>query len=408
MVNVPISFTAFERRHAGLPPAVLKNRFFEETPTQANGSAMLVRPGTEDLGSYGDGPIRAFYSLPGLFGGALFFVSGDTLYRRETDGSTITCTGIVFGSGNVSMTGVAGAGYERLYLADGTLLQLYQGGTHASGVLTGSGQVSEADTIQIGDTYFKWTATVGTGAGTLVDPWDVLIGADLAESLENMAKAINFTGIQGVTYSSNLGGQNADVTAVSGATTLTVTARTDLAAGNAIETTVTSNDTVPVISWGDVTLTGGGTHALSGVTVPDGQPPVAVATLKSYILVAIGRTDRFYWIEPGAVVIDPLNFATAESQPDDVLDVTVVGDTAWFVGEGSSEVWYATGSSTTPFAPVSGRVFDRGAIDGTMVNVKGIVFLVGQDYSVYAISGGAERISNHGAEEVIRLALGAE
>ena len=34
MVDVPVSFTAFERRHAGLPPAVLKNRFFEETPTQ--------------------------------------------------------------------------------------------------------------------------------------------------------------------------------------------------------------------------------------------------------------------------------------------------------------------------------------------------------------------------------------
>lgn len=403
MVDVPVSFTAFERRHAGLPPAILKNRFFEETPTQQKGAAMIVRPGTEDVDTRGEGQIRSFYSAPGLFNGALFFVVGDTLYRREVDGSTVTCTGIVFGSGNVSMTGVSGADYERLYLADGTLLQLYQGGSRATGTLTGAGNVSEGDTITIGETVFKWTATVSTGSGTVADPWDVLLGATLEESLENMNMAINFTGIQGIDYSSNLGGQNADVTSTYTATTLVVTARTDLAAGNAIVTTETGAN----ISWGGGTLAGGGTHALSGVAVPDGLPPVGVATLKSYILVAIGRTDRFYWIEPGAVVIDALNFATAESQPDDVLDVTVVGDTAWFVGEGSTEVWYATGQSAAPFAPVSGRVFDRGAVDGTMVNVKGIVFLVGQDYTVYAISGGAERVSNHGIEETIRLALGA-
>ena len=403
MVDVPVSFTAFERRHAGLPPAVLKNRFFEETPTQQKGAAMIVRPGTEDVDTRGEGQIRSFYSAPGLFNGALFFVVGDTLYRREVDGSTVTCTGIVFGSGNVSMTGVSGADYERLYLADGTLLQLYQGGSRATGTLTGAGNVSEGDTITIGETVFKWTATVSTGSGTVADPWDVLLGATLEESLENMNMAINFTGIQGIDYSSNLGGQNADVTSTYTATTLVVTARTDLAAGNDIVTTETGVN----ISWGGGTLAGGGTHALSGVAVPDGLPPVGVATLKSYVLVAIGRTDRFYWIEPGAVVIDALNFATAESQPDDVLDVTVVGDTAWFVGEGSTEVWYATGQSAAPFAPVSGRVFDRGAVDGTMVNVKGIVFLVGQDYTVYAISGGAERVSNHGIEETIRLALGA-
>ena len=375
----------------------------EETPTQQKGAAMIVRPGTEDVDTRGEGQIRSFYSAPGLFNGALFFVVGDTLYRREVDGSTVTCTGIVFGSGNVSMTGVSGADYERLYLADGTLLQLYQGGSRATGTLTGAGNVSEGDTITIGETVFKWTATVSTGSGTVADPWDVLLGATLEESLENMNMAINFTGIQGIDYSSNLGGQNADVTSTYTATTLVVTARTDLAAGNAIVTTETGAN----ISWGGGTLAGGGTHALSGVAVPDGLPPVGVATLKSYVLVAIGRTDRFYWIEPGAVVIDALNFATAESQPDDVLDVTVVGDTAWFVGEGSTEVWYATGQSAAPFAPVSGRVFDRGAVDGTMVNVKGIVFLVGQDYTVYAISGGAERVSNHGIEETIRLALGA-
>jgi len=221
-------------------------------------------------------------------------------------------------------------------------------------------------------------------------------------------KAISFTGVSGVTYSANLAGQNAEVTAVSDATTLTVTARSDLSDGNLLATEVISNDTVPAISWAGTTLTGGGTHALSGVEVPDGLPPVSVATLKSHILVAIGQSDRFYFIRPGAVVIDPLDFATAESQPDDVLDVTVVGDTAWFVGEGSTEVWYATGDLAAPFAPVNGRVYDRGAVPGTVVNVKGVVFLVGPDHVVYAIGGGAERVSNHGVEELIRLTVESE
>ena len=82
MVDVPVSFTAFERRHAGLPPAILKNRFFEETPTQQKGAAMIVRPGYDDIETRGEGQIRSFYSAPGLFNGALFFVVGDTLYRR--------------------------------------------------------------------------------------------------------------------------------------------------------------------------------------------------------------------------------------------------------------------------------------------------------------------------------------
>jgi len=227
--------------------------------------------------------------------------------------------------------------------------------------------------------------------------------------MNNMLQAISFTGTQGVTYSANLGGQNPQVTAaypglnVDDDALLTVTARTDLAAGNDLATTETGAN----MSWGAATLTGGGTHALSGVPMPDGLPPIAVATLKSFVLVAVGNSDRFYWIRPAEITIAPLDFATAESQPDDVLTVEVVGDTAWFVGEGSTEVWYATGVVASPFAPVPGRVFDRGAIEGTVVNIKGSVFLVGRDYVVYAIAGAPNRISNHGVEQTIRTALEA-
>jgi len=401
--NVSLNFTSWERILPGFAASVLRNRFFEQNPSQREGVSLIARPGTPQLGAWGTGKVRGFFSLPGLFNGALFVVSGETLYRIEPDLSSISITGIVFGTGAVSMAGIAGAGYERLFVADGSHLQFYGGGVQASGVLTGTGHVVDGDTIEVGGTYYQWTATITDGAGTVGNPWKVLIGANLQEDLENMVKVISFVGTPGTDWSANLGGQNGDITATSDATTLTATARTDLAAGNLLTTSETSAN----LSWAAVTLLGGGVHGLSGVEVPDGLPPVSITVLKSYVIVALGNTDRFYFIEPGAVVIDPLNFATAESQPDDTLDVVTIGDTVMFVGEGSTEVWYPTGDQNNPFAPVAGRVYDRGGVEGTVVNVKGQVFLVGPENVVYAIGGSAARVSNHGVEEMIRLALGA-
>ena len=416
MADVPLAFTDWERVFADLPAAVLKNRFFERNPSQVKGTAALARPATVRLDAYGTGPIRGFYSLTGLHDSALFFVSGNTMYRRETDGSTVAIAGTVFGDGAVSMTGVKGPSYEYLFIADGSHLQVYQGGTNATATLTASGQVSDLDTIRIGDTYYQWTnpttaGTMDTGAGTSADPWKVKIGSDITESLSNMVAAINFTGTPGDNWSPNLGGQNADVTAAeidTAGVTLVITSRSDLAEANSTVTTVTSGDTVPNIAWGGGTMSGGGTHGLNGIEVPDGQPPLNITTLNGYILVAIGDSDRFYWIEPGELIIDPLDFATAESHPDQLVAVEAVGDTAWLIGNSSSEVWYTTGNDAAPFAPVSGRTYPYGAVEGTVVNVRDTIYLVGEDNVVYAMGGTPQRVSNHGVEELIRTSLSGE
>lgn len=412
MAEIPLSFTDIARVYADLPPAVVKNRIFEQTPTQARQAAFMARPGSVTLGAYGTGPIRGTYSLPGLHNGALFFVSGNAMFRRDPDGTTIAISGSVFGTGAVSFTGVEGPGYEYLFISDGSHLQVYTGGSNADGTLTGTGHVADGDMIQIGETWYRWTDTVSDGSGTMADPWKVLRGADLEEDLESMVNAISFIGTPGTDFSANMGGQNADVTAALVGTTvvtqMTVTARIDTSTGNLIATTVDSSDTVPAVSWGAATLTSGGSHGLSGVEVPDGSPPGSLATLKGHVVVTIDNSDRFYWIRPGETSIDALNFATAESRPDNIIAAVVVSDTLWLVGNGSSEVWYATADPNTPFAPVSGRVYDRGAVDGTVVDVKGTVYLVGPDYVVYAISGGPQRVSNHGVEELIRLTLGDE
>lgn len=419
--DVPLSFTDFDRVFADLPPAVLKNRIFEQNPAVAKQSAFIARPGTTDLGTYGNGRIRRCWSLPGLFGGSLFFVSGDTLYRREVDGNTFPITGTIYNDGDVSMCGVKGLDYERLFIADGSVLQIYSGGSQASATATLSANVSPNDWVRLGDTYYQWVTpdtalTVPNGAGTLANPWKMPIGADTEASIRNLQAAVAFDGTPGVDFSANMGGQNTVlfVTVIEDTvvTQFTVTAYDDTDDGNELRvdessTVITYSDTTTNTA-GEQFMSGGGNHGLNGVEVPDGLPPLKVGTLKSHVLVAIGRSDRFYWVEPGAVVIDPLNFATAESQPDDTVALEIIGDNAWFIGESSTEIWYATGNAEVPFAPVNGRVYDRGAVAGTVVNVKGVVHLVGQDGIVYAIAGQPQRISNHGIEEVIRKQLETE
>lgn len=403
---VPISFSDWERNFADLPPAVMKNRIFEKNPSQAQGVAMLARWGTDDFGSFGTGPIRGFYSDLGLFNGALFVVSGDTMYRRDTDGTIVTLNGTVYGSGSVSIAGAKGADYERIFVADGSHLQLYQGGSHATGALTGSAHVADGDTIQIGDTWYEWTATITNGAGTSANPWKVKIGATLAEDLTNMVNAISFVGVPGTDFSANLGGQDPNVTATTTATVMTVTAISDQADGNSIATTVAAGGSGNV-AWGAATLSGGGIHGLSGVEVPDGLPPIFLATLKSYVVVFIADTDKFFYITPGSIVINALDFATAESHPDKIIAGKTVGDTLVIVGANSIEVWYVSQDTTNPLKPITGRTYDMGAIEGSVATNHGVLYFVSPENVVYAMEGQPVRISNHGVEELVRLTLEA-
>ena len=170
MPEIDLSFSDFERAYADLPPAPLRNRFFEENPFQGRKRAAIARPGTSVLGNLGNGPIRKIFSQPGLFGGALFIVSGNTLYRWDVadfNAGTLpyAINGVIQGTGEVSMSVSKGLDYERLFIADGTLLQFYGGGTKATGTVswTGGTNPSDGDGIQIGTTYYQWNTTLQSG-----------------------------------------------------------------------------------------------------------------------------------------------------------------------------------------------------------------------------------------------------
>lgn len=420
MTTVPLGSGSYERLVAGVPEIVLENRWAEDSPVNQREHVMLLsRPATTpqspvlSQGSFaGLGPMRGNYWFPGLFSDSLFVVCGSNLYRVHQDLTYTLIAGVVNGNAQ-STPEVAwqkGAGYERLFISDGLLLQFYGGTTAATGTLTLTGVITNGvDVFEVGGVYYTWgTVFSGSDAGTVSNPFVV---APMADALGQLVKAIMDSGIPGVDYSATIGGANTQVMATENGgppgTSVTFTALVAGAGGNSIATTVTGG---AHLAFGATTLLNGGIDALEGVTMPGGVAAGSLTQVSSYVLVAEANTQEFFWVNPGEVVIDPLDFASKESSPDPIQTMRSVGDQAIIMGSGSTENWYATGDLSAPFAPIEGRVYQRGAIAGTPCVVADAVMLVGDDSIAYQIGyqfgtgsdWGVHRISNHGIEERIR------
>jgi hypothetical protein len=422
MVSIPLGHFAYKRQYAGAPEIRLENRFLEAAPSNLREQAtLLTRSGSQllDYFTSAPGPVtgnRANFDTPGLFDGDLFVVSGPNLYRKPTSTPKVQIEGIINGAGAPTHAYVKGIGYQHLFIADGLLLQYYDGGSQAHGTLTGT--PTPGDIVQIGTTYYGWATDVTSNLadGTLAHPFLALSGGT-DDNLTSLGNLLNFDGIRGVDFSPTVPGPNPLLGALANggppATSLLLTATSEFPDGNTIVTLVhTGSD----INFANATLIGGGVQVLHGVAVPDGQGVRALTQVSSFVLVSIANSQKFYWINPGETTIDPLNFAEKESQPDNIVDMLCVGDQALIMGTGSTENWYATGDADAPLLPVEGRVFQRGVVPGTAVLVKDGVMLVGDDGVVYNIgyaSGqttgfGVNRISTHAIEERIRYQLRQE
>jgi hypothetical protein len=143
---------------------------------------------------------------------------------------------------------------------------------------------------------------------------------------------------------------------------------------------------------------------LTAIPMPDSQHVVAVDTLNAYFLFAMANSGRFYWSAVGGTTVDALDYATAESQPDALTTLKVIGDELWLIGRSSTEVWQPTGDLDLPFQRIGGRTFSVGAVSRDTVQkltVGGTVQLcfVGSDGKVYRTAPNPARISDHGMEE---------
>jgi len=410
MTTVPLGRGAYTRLYTGAPEIELINRWVESNPANLKeGVALISRPGTKqyatfDPGGFTDlGSMRGNYTLSGLFNDSLFVVCGDAFYKINIAGTIIPITGVINGTGHPEVTWQAGIDYQRLWIADGLLLQYYSGGTHATGSVTKVGAiVNGVDKFELGGVYYTWgTVFSGSDAGTSANPFVV---KPLTDPMGQLNKAINASGIPGTDYSSTLGGANVYArSATDGlvpAVVLTITSVSNNASSNLVTLSVAGGTGLNVSG---ATLTGGNVHALQGCTIPDGQTPSSVTQIDNYVLVSIAATNKFYWINPGETSIDPLNFASKESSPDPIIQMRTVGDQVLILGAKATENWYSTGNSLAPFAPIQGRAYARGCLSGTAVVLDDDVILAGDDGKAYKFGlQGVTVISNNGIEERIR------
>lgn len=416
MVDIPLAGSTYKRQVAKEPVIELHNRYAERNPALNDSPVSLIsRPGLRKFAEVGTGHIRKVFPAVGSFNDDAFVVSGNDLYRVSSTTGTGTLIGTIssnpLGDISMAMTAPIGTVPAYLFIAEGGVLWYYTDNGHARNTLQFTGAITATETVEIDGVYYEFTAgsvDAGTPDGTLANPWLVDMGASLAISVRNLYYAINANeGTAGTDYSTGTtANTNVEGLAYTG-TDLFIQARVAGISGNGITTTETMANAV----FNDPTLTDGGTDQLAQVTVPGDLGAISVAHINSFVIVVPVQSEtaesigKFYWIEPGEVKIDPLDFATAERSPDKIHQVLTYGDMFWLFGQKTTEPWITTGDPAAPMQRFQGILFDRGAWEGTAVQVKDSLIVCDEDGGVFMINNGQNRISRPDIEERIRKAI---
>ncbi len=145
------------------------------------------------------------------------------------------------------------------------------------------------------------------------------------------------------------------------------------------------------------------------IVFPDDQPVIKVFEQGGrFLFIPFGGQD-WYWTAPyadmlvaGVFTVDGLDFASAESEPDQLLDGLVIGDSPILFGANTIEFWTKTGDLDLPYVPVEGRTFQKGIrATGCAALLDNSFAWVSPDNIVYIAGNVPQRISDAGVEELI-------
>lgn len=177
--------------------------------------------------------------------------------------------------------------------------------------------------------------------------------------------------------------------------------------GGAGRVSFAASATRALFATGDVCYsTDGATITIVNVPDIDGVPsPISsVAYINGYFILTVAGSQHFFWLAPGDVDPDPLNFAAAENTPDNIVAGRRLFDELWFLGEASVEVWQTTGNLDAPFQRINGRLYEKGCANrDSIASTDNTLFWVGNDFLGYRAEQQPVRISDHSVEEVLRL-----
>ena len=117
-------------------------------------------------------------------------------------------------------------------------------------------------------------------------------------------------------------------------------------------------------------------------------PSDTVTYMDGYFIFNRTDTGQFFISKLYSTELDPIDWASAESAPDDTIAVIVSNRQLWLFGERSTEVWYDSGDIDFPFTRISGAVTDIGCSNHqTVAKIRDNLFFVGNDFKVYMTNG---------------------
>ncbi len=141
--------------------------------------------------------------------------------------------------------------------------------------------------------------------------------------------------------------------------------------------------------------------ALAAVTFPDDASVAKVFAGASRIWAIRADTGRIYWTPALDITFDGLDFATAESLPDRLLDALWVDGGAVLFGAATVEFWSKT-TDDPPIFPLEGRVFSQGVkATGCAVQWGETFAWVGNDNVVYTNGDSPQPLSRPGMQALI-------
>lgn len=151
------------------------------------------------------------------------------------------------------------------------------------------------------------------------------------------------------------------------------------------------------------------TAVFAPITDPDYPGAVTVQYLDGYFVFNEPGSQRL-WVTSllDGLSVDPLDFASAEGSPDDVVAVAVDHRELWVFGTSTIEVWYDAALASFPFTRIQGAFNEIGlAAAYSVAKLDNMLFWLGADTRgsgiVYKNNGYTGiRISTHALEYAIQ------
>lgn len=150
------------------------------------------------------------------------------------------------------------------------------------------------------------------------------------------------------------------------------------------------------------------TNIFAEIVDIDFYPADQVTFLDGYFIFNKKNSAQFFISGLNDVTFDPLDIATAEGSPDNLVGALATNQSLFLFGSQSIEVFYNSGDVDFPFSRIQGAVIDVGcSAPFSIKKLSGASYWVGGDANgtgiVYRMQGyQAQRISTPAIETVIR------